>query len=412
MGQHQPEHQGESRTDSVRRRFLKLGLAAGAGAAAIGGGVLGYLTTRRDEAEDTARPRPDGPPLDGAEPPESAEIGDGVRESAWFRDAGDGTLECTLCPHSCRIEPGQRGMCRVRMNRDGAGHTLVYGTPALVQTDPVERKPYFHFLPGRRALSISTAGCPLKCSFCEVWDMALVDPEEVQTYDLPPKRIVEHAQANQVDAVSYAFGEPVAFYEYVYDTASLAREAGMRNLVHTSGYIAEEPLAALIDKLDAVNLDIKSIDPEFYRRRCGGELSVVQNTARRLKRSEVHIEVTNLVIPTLNDGDDSIRGLARWIVDELGPDTPLHLARFYPLYQLRNLPPTPVSTLEKARQIARDAGVRYVYIARVDGHEAEDTYCPSCGEMVIDRLGFVIEEMRLEDGKCPGCGTPIPGRWA
>lgn len=406
MGEHQPEE----RTDSSRRRFLKLGLAAGAGAAAIGGGALGYLTTRGRDTGDAARPDVGSPP-DDAVPPEFAEAGDGTRQSPWFREAVDGTLECTLCPHRCRIEPGQRGICRVRMNRDGVGHTLVYGTPALVQIDPVERKPYFHVTPGRRALSISTAGCPLKCSFCEVWDMALVDPEEVQTYDLPPQRIVEHARANEVHAISYAFGEPVAYYEYVHDTAKLAKEAGMMNLVHTSGYIAEEPLAALVDKLDAVNLDVKSIDPEFYRRRCGGELRVVQDTARRLKRSGVHIEVTNLVIPTLNDDESSIRGLAQWIIDELGPDTPLHLARFYPLYQLRNLPPTPVSTLENARAVARDAGVRFVYIARVDGHEAEDTYCPSCGEVVIDRLGFVVEEMRLEDGRCPRCGTSIPGRW-
>lgn len=402
MGKHQPDKQ----PSPARRRVLKIGLAAGACAAGIGGGALGFLAATRSDTGETARPEAGGAAA------ESETAAGGVRRSPWFRDAGEGELECTLCPHGCRISPGQRGICRVRMNRDGVGHTLVYGTPALVQIDPVERKPYFHVIPGRRALSISTAGCPLHCTFCEVWDMALVGPEEVQTYDLPPERIVEHARDNDVRAVSYAFGEPVAFFEYVYDTATLAKEAGMMNLVHTSGYISAEPLAALIDKLDAVNLDLKSIDAEFYRRRCGGELRVVQETARLLKRSQVHIEVTNLVIPTLNDSDASIRGLARWIADELGPDTPLHLARFYPLYKLRNLPPTPVSTLEHAREIARDAGVRYVYIARVDGHEAEDTYCPSCGEIVIDRLGFMIETMRLEDGRCPGCGTAIPGLWA
>lgn len=333
------------------------------------------------------------------------------RRSPWFRSLPRNEVQCTLCPRECRIAPGQRGVCRVRENRDGAVYTLAYGNPVLVQTDPVERKPFFHVLPGTRALSISTAGCPLACAFCEVWDMALVSPEEVHAYDLPPRDVVSHAGRAAVRSVSYAFGEPVAFWEYMSETAEYARDAGLLNLMHTSGYVNPEPLRSVSGLIDAANVDLKSFDPSFYRDLCGGELEPVLRTLKYLARRGVHLEITTPVIPTLNDDMAMIRRMSTWIRDELGPDVPLHLARFYPLYKLSNLPPTPVATLDRARKTALDAGLEYVYVSRVTGHAGESTRCPRCQETVIQRLGFFVEEVRLDQGRCPACGHAIPGRW-
>ena len=299
----------------------------------------------------------------------------------------------------------------MRENRDGHGYSLVYGNPCLIQLDPVERKPFFHVLPGTRALSVSTAGCNIECKFCEVWDMALVGPEDVHAYDVPPAQVVAQAREARARSISYAFGEPVVFYEYMDAVATRAKEAGLLNLLHTNGYIAAEPLRALCDRLDAVNIDLKGFDPAFYRDVCGGELSPVLDTLKRLKAEGVHIEITHIVIPTLNDDLDRIREMCRWIVRELGADVPIHLGRFYPLYKLANLPPTPVRTLDHARDAAMEEGLRYVYVARVTGHEGENTFCPQCRNPVVRRLGFVVEEIRLNDGRCAHCGAVISGRW-
>jgi len=300
----------------------------------------------------------------------------------------------------------------VRENRDGEGYTLAYGNPALIQEDPVEREPFFHVMPGTRALSIATAGCNLACRFCEVWDMTQVAPEEVHAYDMPPEAVVAHARVANVPSISYAFGEPVVFYEYMAAVAALAREAGLLNLIHTAGYIQPEPLIELSGLLDAANVDLKSFDPAFYREVVDGELEPVLGTLRLLRDAGVHIEVTNIVIPTLNDDMNKIGEMCEWIRDELGAGVPVHFARFYPLYKLSDLPRTPVSTLDEARNTALEAGLEFVYVARVTGHEGENTFCPGCGKTLIRRVGFVVDEMHLEDGRCKYCGRDIPGRWA
>lgn len=241
--------------------------------------------------------------------------------------------------------------------------------------------------------------------------MALVSPEDVHAYDMPPEDIIQQAQAAGARAISYAFGEPVIFFEYVSSIARRARRTGLLNLLHTNGFIAEAPLESLVGDLDAVNIDLKCFDPDFYRDVCGGELQPVLDTLKRLKAHGVHIEITNIVIPSLNDDPETLRAMCRWIVNELGPDVPIHFGRFYPLFKLANLPPTPVRTLDRTREIAREEGLRYVYVARVTGHEAESTFCPGCNQPVIKRLGFVIEELKLRNGVCSHCGTPIPGRW-
>lgn len=333
------------------------------------------------------------------------------KRSPWFTRTERRRVRCELCPRQCVLAPGQRGACQVRENRGGAGYTLAYGNPALVQLDPVERKPFFHVLPGTRALSVSTAGCNIECKFCEVWDMALVAPEEVYAYDMPPRAIVEQARAAGARSVSFAFGEPVVFYEYMESIAGLAKEAGLLNLLHTNGYISPEPLKALSGRIDAVNVDLKGFDEEFYEKVCGGKLAPVLDSLKRLREAGVHIEITNILIPTLNDDMAKVGEMCRWIEEELGAGTPLHLARFYPLYKLGNLPPTPVSTLDRARETAFEAGLQFVYVARVTGHEGENTFCPGCKEPVIRRLGFVVEETKLESGKCAHCGQEIAGRW-
>ncbi len=387
----------ESVTRLNRRDFLK---AAAAGASAVClTGALGCAGKRKPEDEKIS-------------PAQVAEKGL-VRPvpSQWFSSLDNGRVKCLLCPRECVLVTGERSPCRVRENRAGAGYTLSFGNPALVQEDPIERKPFFHVLPGSRALSVSTAGCNLACHFCEVWDMALVNPEEVYAYDMPPEKVVAHARAAGVSAVSYAFGEPVAFYEYMAATAALAREAGLLNLMHTAGYIRPEPLKELIPVIDAVNVDLKGFDAAFYREVAGGELEPVLASLKLLREAGVHMEITSIIIPTLNDDMKTISRMCRWIATELGTGVPVHFARFYPLYKLSALPRTPVATLEEARQTALAAGLQFVYIAKVTGHEAENTFCPGCREAVIKRVGFVVGELNLENGKCKYCGTVIPGRW-
>lgn len=383
-------------SEMSRREFLKAGLS-GVGSWCLAG-VTG-CTRARDVEEKRSSP---GPQKGFVRP----------TPAAWFTQLEHGVVMCELCPINCQLAEGERGPCRVRQNQAGAGYTLAYGNPVLVQVDPVERKPFYHVIPGSQSLSISTAGCNLACEFCEVWDMALVSPQEVYAYDLPPHKVVEHGQASGVRAISYAFGEPVVFYEYMADVAALAKEAGFLNLVHTAGYIQPQPLQALISKIDAANVDLKSFDPTFYQQVVGGELQPVLETLKSLRNAGVHLEITNIVIPTLNDDMDLIQAMCTWIVNELGAQVPLHFARFYPLYRLSALPRTPVSTLDRARYVALEAGLEYVYIAKVTGHEGENTFCPNCGEMVIKRIGFVIGEVHMKDGGCSYCNTAIPGRWA
>ncbi len=379
----------------TRKQFLT-GVAGGACALGLAG-VAGWSGKGKALAET---------------PPQAAQMGfTRPQRAQWFAPAANGKIQCELCPNGCTLDRGERSLCRVRENRNGQGYTLAHSNPVLIQEDPVERKPFFHVVPGSRALSISTAGCNLRCKFCEVWDMALVGPEEVHAYDMSPEAVISHAQAAGVRSISYAFGEPVVFYEYMQDVGLLAKEAGMLNLVHTAGYIQPEPLKDLCKILDATNVDLKSFDPEFYRDVVGGELEPVLHSLKTFREAGVHVEITNVVIPTLNDDMDTIHRMCRWIVKELGPDVPLHFARFYPLYRLSALPRTPVSTLNKARETALNSGLQFVYVAKVTGHEGENTFCSHCARKVIHRVGFFIDRVEVRKGACEHCGGTIPGIW-
>jgi len=288
---------------------------------------------------------------------------------------------------------------------------MVYGNPCAVQVDPIEKKPFYHFLPTSAAFSIATAGCNLRCLYCQNWTISQFPPEETDNVDLPPEGVVRAAVRSNAPVIAYTYSEPTAFYEYMLATARLAREAGLRSVVISAGFINPEPLRELCQTVDAIKIDLKGYDQDFYRKVCSAELEPVLEAIRTIHRAGVHLEIVNLVVPTLNDQLDQLRALARWLTREISPDVPLHFSRFMPQYKLANLPPTPVETLEKARQIALEEGMRFVYVGNVPGHPGDNTYCPACSKPIIVRQGFAVTEYQLKGNKCAYCGEPIPGVW-
>jgi len=309
------------------------------------------------------------------------------------------------------ISEGHRGDCRVRENRGGKLYTMVFGNPCAVHNDPIEKKPFYHFLPGTMALSLATAGCNLHCLYCQNWSISQVPPEKTDYYELPPEAIVELAQRAGSTSIAFTYTEPTIFYEYMTAIAKLARPLGIRCVVISAGYMNPEPVRQLCRIVDAIKIDFKGYSDEFYRKVCFATLQPVLDTMKIIHDSGVHLEIVNLVIPTLNDSEEMLRGLCRWIVDNLGPDVPTHFSRFYPMYKLKHLPPTPVSTLEMAREIAVEEGIKFAYVGNVPGHRWDNTYCPRCGKLLIKRLGFSVLENNIVDGKCKYCSEPIPGVW-
>ncbi len=320
-------------------------------------------------------------------------------------------VRCDLCPRRCVIPEGGAGDCRVRVNLDGKLRATTYGRPSAVHIDPIEKKPLFHFLPATTAFSIATAGCNLHCLNCQNWPLSQRDGTEVdRIFHAEPADVVKAAQAEGCRSIAYTYSDPVIFYEYAYDTAELAHQAGLRNLMITAGYINREPLRRLCRVMDATNTDLKAFDDAFYRKVTTARLKPVLDALVTFREEGVWIEVTNLVIPTLNDDLAMIRRMARWIRDELGTGTPLHFSRFHPRYRMRNLPPTPAETLVRARQEALDAGLQFVYIGNLLGHPGENTYCPHDGTLLIARTGYRITENHLTaDGRCPKCEEKIRG---
>jgi pyruvate formate lyase activating enzyme len=319
-------------------------------------------------------------------------------------------VECELCPTECVLEDYQVGRCNVRMNKGGTLYSLVYGKPCSVAVDPIEKKPFYHFLPASKAFSIATAGCVLSCKFCQNWQISQARPEETDSHDFPPDRVVRSAVFYGCRTVTYTYTEPTVFYEYMYDTAALVRKYGLTNSIHTCGYINEKPLRKLAGYLDAADVDLKAFTEDFYGRLCGGRLKPVLDAIVTLKEEGVWLEITNLVIPTLNDDMKEVREMSKWLVRNVGPDVPIHFSRFFPSYKLKNLPPTPVETLMEARKTAMDAGVRYAYVGNIRT-EAESTYCHSCGSLLIERVGYFVKQNTLRDSRCPVCRTRIPGIW-
>jgi pyruvate formate lyase activating enzyme len=319
--------------------------------------------------------------------------------------------KCLLCARGCVLAAGERGECGARIFHDGALRSLVYGRPVAVHVDPIEKKPFYHVLPGAIAYSLSTAGCPLHCQFCQNWELSQARPEDHRVPFVPPGEVAAAAAARKAPLISFTYNEPTVFTEYLVDIAQAARANGVRSVLVSCGFMNAAPLAEMCEVLAAIKIDLKGFSPEFYRRVSRAELDPVLASIKAVARSGRHLEIVNLVVPTLNDAEPMLEGLADWVMGEIGPDVPLHFTRFHPDYKLLNLPPTPVATLELAHGIARDRGLHYVYIGNVPGHPANNTYCPGCGRLVIGRQGFFVTEVNLSAGKCAACGTKIAGVW-
>lgn len=344
----------------------------------------------------------------GAVPPENKPF---LVEARFYDKLPNKRIQCRLCPRECAIDDLERGYCGVRENRDGIYYTLVHSQPCTYHVDPIEKKPLFHFLPGTTAFSLATVGCNVECKFCQNWDISQTRPEQIQNLFLPPDKIASLARESRSISIAYTYSEPVIFYEYMFDIAAAGRKQGLKSVMISNGYIKADPMKQLCEHLDAVKIDLKAITEKFYKQMVNGELKPVLDTLVLLKRQNMWTEIVYLVIPTLNDTDEEFKQLARWIKTNLGTDIPLHFTRFYPQYKLRNLPPTPTSTLDKAKAIADAEGLHFVYVGNVPGHPGESTYCPKCKKTVVQRWGYSILDMKIKHGNCEYCGNKISGVW-
>jgi len=373
-----------------RRQAIALAAAAAAAAAVPG--------------RAAARQRRVGAAVDPDELP--------VREASWYKKLPEAMVECQLCPRGCQVADTERGSCGVRENRKGTYYTLVHGLPCTIHVDPIEKKPFFHVMPGEQALSYATAGCNVECKFCQNWEISQYRPEQVRGIWLPPGDLAAAAKQAGASLLSATYSEPVVFWEYVRDTAIEGRRHGVRSTVVSNGYIQEQPLEDVLPYLSAMKVDLKAFRERFYVDVVRGELKPVLKTLEHIRASETWLEIVVLLIPTLNDSEEEARDLARWVRSTLGPEVPVHFTRFHPTYRLTNLPPTPVATLERACAAARAEGLHFVYLGNVPGHPGENTVCPGCGATVIERVGFQVLKNGLKKGACPACGRAIPGVWA
>ncbi|MBE9546517.1 MAG: AmmeMemoRadiSam system radical SAM enzyme [Proteobacteria bacterium] len=320
-------------------------------------------------------------------------------------------VQCLTCPNQCILEPNARSRCQSHVNKDGKLYTLVYGNPCAVHVDPVEKKPLYHFFPSSGVLSIATTGCNFRCLNCQNWEISQERPEDVKFTDMFPDAVVENARKTGCRGIAYTYSEPTTFYEYMLDTSRLAREEGIKNIWVTNGYINKPPLIEFCKTLDAANIDIKSFSEDIYSRLNAGKLKPVLRTLMILKEKSVWFEITALIVPTYSDNMEMIKRMCGWILKNLGPDYPLHFSRFYPRYKLTHLPPTSIPFLEKARKTAMEMGIHYVYVGNVPQADSNHTYCPFCRKKIIERLGYLITENKIKDGKCSFCRQTIAGVW-
>ncbi|MDD5492104.1 MAG: AmmeMemoRadiSam system radical SAM enzyme [bacterium] len=334
-----------------------------------------------------------------------------IHEARYYDKLPGKKVLCRLCPWQCQITSGELGFCRARKNVDGILYALGYGTPCSLHIDPIEKKPFFNYYPATAVFSIASAGCNLRCKFCQNWEISQVSPLDTDNYSLSPADMVNQAIKEKCKVIAYTYSEPTNFYEYMLDICKMARKRGLKNVYHSNGYINPAPLKELCPYLDAANIDLKGFNEEYYVKMCGAHLQPVLDTLVILREKGVWLEITNLIIPQKNDQPETIRKMCQWIVTNLGPDVPIHFSRFYPSYQLKNVSPTPIKTLEMAREIAIKEGLKYVYIGNVVGHPGENTYCPKCHKAIIKRVGYTILEMHLNGGACSYCGETIAGRW-
>ena len=388
-----------------RRELLRKALVAGIGGGliyALGPGFLsgcarGERPVNTPTARPSARPSPSPPP--------------GDHECRFYHSLSDGSVQCQICWRRCVVTEGALGFCRNRKNVAGTYCSLIYGRPGALQIDPIEKEPAFHMLPGGTILCTGTAGCNNRCRFCQNWHLSQRTVWQVSSSDHSVSEIVSMAQEESCDAVSFTYNEPAVFYEFMYDITARAKGVGLRALFHTNGSMNREPTLALLELMDAVTVDLKAFTEEFYHEVCSSTLEPVLRTLETVREMGVHLEIVNLVIPTLNDDLDDIRRMCAWIVANLGKDVPLHFTRFFPAYKLQRMSATPVKTLDAAAEIADAEGLHYVYVGNVPGHRRNSTFCPQCGEMLIHRMHFAVLDGKLDHGKCPSCSHEVPGIW-
>lgn len=331
------------------------------------------------------------------------------REAGLYQKLENKSVRCGLCAHRCLIAEGKRGVCFVRENQGGKLYCLVYGLAIAANVDPIEKKPLFHFQPGTDSFSIATAGCNFKCGYCQNWQISQItkDGGKIIGEELPPKEIVKRARQTGCASIAYTYTEPTIFFEYAKDTAKLARKEGLANVFVTNGYQTPEVAREMAGFVDAANVDLKSFSDTFYKKVCGARLAPVLEGIKNIYKAGIHLEITTLVVPNQNDSDKEITQIAKFIA-KLDKNIPWHISRFHPNYQMLEASPTPLETLERAYEIGKKAGLKYVYLGNIPTEKGENTYCPKCGSLAIRRLGYETEVLAVNKaGKCPKCGEDL-----
>jgi pyruvate formate lyase activating enzyme len=374
-----------SEFDISKRNFLKKGLAFSAGTIFLSSPCVYAMNFFTDQTADL--------------------------KLAMYQQETPRGIMCGICPNECTLNEGEVSVCKNRTVSKSKLYTMAFGNPCSVNIDPVEKKPFYHFLPASRAYSIATAGCNLACLNCQNWSISQIGPDMTRNFDMMPDKVVKESIISNCKSIAYTYTEPVTFYEYVYETAIMARKAGIKNIIKSNGYINTEPLKKLCTVIDAANIDLKTFNETTYLKLSGGKLQTVLESLKTYKESGVWLEITNLVIPGWTDNYDEIRKMCIWLRDNGFTDTPLHFSRFFPLHKLEQLPPTPIEVLNKAFLIAKEEGIKYVYIGNIPGAEGSDTLCPSCNALLIKRQGYNITLVNLSDGMCKKCGKEIEGVW-
>jgi pyruvate formate lyase activating enzyme len=333
-----------------------------------------------------------------------------IKEAMLYEKLDDGQIRCNLCAHRCAIKPGKRGVCGVRENKEGILYSLVYGTLIAENIDPIEKKPFFHVYPASLSYSIATVGCNFSCEFCQNHDISQMPraTRMISGEDFTPAEIVARAKKSGSKTIAYTYTEPTIYFELAYDTAKIALENGLKNVFVTNGFMTIEAIETIAPYLIAANVDLKSFRDEFYKQRCGARLNPVLENLKKMKEMGIWVEITTLLIPTLNDSEEELQDIAQFIAG-LGKETPWHISRFHPQFKMQNLPVTPLASLHQAAQIGKQAGLKYVYSGNVPGDKVENTYCFHCGNLLIERYGFKIVSMNLKGDKCSNCGTELEG---
>ncbi len=332
------------------------------------------------------------------------------KEAMFWTPLKDEAVQCDLCPHHCVIASQKHGICGVRKNEQGRLYSLIYQACSSIATDPIEKKPLYHFYPGSLVLSLGSVGCTFRCDHCQNYQISMAHPAELSLRDVPAERLSKLAVEQGCQGVAWTYNEPTIWHEYTFEAAKLIKKAGLYTVYVTNGYIEEEPLKEIAPYLDAMNIDVKAFDEASYKKVCKARLAPVLQTCERTRKLGIHLELTYLVIPGMNDDVFEIDRFCQWIVETLGADTPVHFSRFHPDYKMTDVKPTSLATLRRCHSIATESGLRFVYLGNIAHGDYDNTYCPSCKNLLIERYGFSSDLKGLTQGKCSRCNASIPVR--